>query len=200
MRKIVLQMMMTLNGRVDSPDEWVSGVPDDLYAEINRAYGDFDTILVGHTTYKEMFAYWPDALKDESKVTQEIAQKMHSYKKYVYSRTENGKKLAWNNSEYAPAQSDDDIKKFIAELKSNPGKDIHLSGGASLAQTFVRLGLVDEYHLYVYPVVSNGKVLFEKVNDKNPLKLISSTSFSNGVVALYYEQLKNRISISRDSF
>jgi dihydrofolate reductase len=58
MRKVVMRMMTTLNGRLDDPDAWVTGVPDDLYAELDRLYETFDTILVGRTTYEEMFAYW----------------------------------------------------------------------------------------------------------------------------------------------
>ena len=64
MRKVVLQMMTTLNGRLDDPSAWMSGVPDDLYDDIDRAYAAFDTIVVGRTTYEEMAAYWPGAEAD----------------------------------------------------------------------------------------------------------------------------------------
>ena len=57
MRKVVMGMMTTLNGRLDDPAAWVKGVPDDLYAELDRLYGTFDTILVGRTTYDEMLEY-----------------------------------------------------------------------------------------------------------------------------------------------
>ncbi len=50
MRKIVLAMMTTLNGRVDDPGAWVTSVGDDIYAELNRAYRTFDTVLVGWVT------------------------------------------------------------------------------------------------------------------------------------------------------
>jgi hypothetical protein len=61
MRKIVLQMMTTLNGRLDDPMAWVHGVSDDQYREIDRIYASYDTVLVGRTTYEEMAAYWPGA-------------------------------------------------------------------------------------------------------------------------------------------
>ncbi len=61
MRKVVMGMMTTLNGRLDDPDAWMTEIPDDLYAEIDRLYGTFDTILVGRRTYEEMFEYWPGA-------------------------------------------------------------------------------------------------------------------------------------------
>ena len=54
MRKIVFQMMTTLNGRLDDPMAWVHGVGDDQYREIDRIYATYDTVLVGRTTYEEM--------------------------------------------------------------------------------------------------------------------------------------------------
>jgi hypothetical protein len=58
-RKEILQMMTTLNGRLEDPDAWVVGIPDDLYSETDRFYSTFDTVLVGKTTYEKMAAYWP---------------------------------------------------------------------------------------------------------------------------------------------
>ena len=59
MRKVVMGMMTSLDGRLDDPDAWVTGIPDDLYAELDRLYGTFDSILVGRTTYEEMFEFCP---------------------------------------------------------------------------------------------------------------------------------------------
>jgi dihydrofolate reductase len=97
-------------------------VPDDLYAELDRLYGTFDTIFVGRTTYDEMVEYWPGA-------------------------------------EAAEGTPPAGIVSFVNELKAQPGDDIHLSGGAQLAQTLVRLGLVDLYHLVMHPAVSPGAQL-----------------------------------------
>jgi len=63
-----MQMMTTLNGRLDHPEEWVPEIPGDLYAEIDRIYDSFDTVLVGRTTALEMAEYWPGAETDESAV------------------------------------------------------------------------------------------------------------------------------------
>src|SRR3954468_15278392 len=65
MRQLVMQMMTTLNGRLDPPEEWVPEIPGDLYAEIDRIYERFDTVLVGPTTALEMAGYWPGAETDE---------------------------------------------------------------------------------------------------------------------------------------
>ena len=189
MRKVVMGMMTTLNGRLDDPDVWMTGIPDDLYAELDRLYGSFDTILVGRTTYAEMFEYWPGAETAEgrSEISRSMAIKMNSYKKYVLTAGGEKEPLEWNNAELVPADGDEDIVAFVNDLKAQPGGDIHLSGGARLAQTLVRLGLVDQYHLVVHPVVSAGASWFAGIEEKRELNLLSAAAYSNGVVGLYYE-------------
>ncbi len=189
MRQVVFQMMTTLNGRLDDPGAWVSGISDDLYTEIDRIYATFDTILVGHTTYDEMAAYWPGAETEAggSEINKSMARKMNTYKKVVFSRSAGKKPLEWNKVEWVAAHSDEAITKFVNDLKAQSGGDIHLSGGAWLAQTFVRLGLVDEYHFFVYPIVSQGMTWFDQLADKRDLELISSTSYENGIVGSYYK-------------
>jgi dihydrofolate reductase len=189
MRDVVMGMMTTLNGRLDDPDAWVTGVPDDLYAELDRLYGTFDTILVGRTTYEEMLAYWPGAetAEDGSEISKSMARKMNTYKKYVLSAASERTALDWNNAEQVLVHADEDIVKFVSDLKAQSGGDIHLSGGARLAQTLVRLGLVDRYHFVVYPVVSAGSRWFDQIEGRRGMRLLSATTYSNGVVGLYYQ-------------
>ena len=189
MRKVVMGMMTTLNGRLDDPEVWVTGIPDDLYAELDRLYETFDTILVGRTTYDEMLEYWPGAETEAggSESSRSMARKMNSYKKYVFTGASETTALEWNNAEEVPAHSDEDIVAFVNDLKAQPGGDIHLSGGARLAKTLVRLGLVDQYHLVVHPVVSAGESWFDEIEEKRELSLQSAAAYSNGVVGLYYE-------------
>ena len=189
MRKVVMQMMTTLSGRLDDPDAWVTGIPADLYAELDRLYGTFDTILVGRTTYEEMVAYWPGAESSEgsSDSAKSMARKMNAYKKYVFTGAREKPALEWNNAEAVRAHGDEDIVAFVDQLKAQPGGDIHLSGGARLAQTLVRLGLVDQYHLVVYPVVSAGANWFDGIEERRGMELLSATAYSNGAVGLYYK-------------
>lgn len=188
MRKVVLQMMTSLNGRIDDPDAWVGPFEGDLYTEINKIYATFDVVLVGTHTYKEMADYWPGAETEEggSENNKTMARKMNTCKKVVFSSQPAPKPLGWNNVEWVTVQSDDDIAQYIRDLKAQPGGVIHVSGGARLAQTVTRLGLVDEYHLYVFPVVSAGKAWFDQIQGNNNLELLSATTFENGVVGLYY--------------
>lgn len=194
MRKLVMAMMTTLDGRLDDPDAWMTDIPDDLYAEIDRLYGTFDTILVGRTTYEEMLAYWPGAetAEDSSEINKSMARKMNTYKKYVFSGAGPTTALEWNNAEHVVAESDGDIAAFVDDLKAQSGGDIHLAGGARLARTFVRLGLVDQYHFFVQPVVSTGARWFDEIGEQRGMTLLSATAYSNGAVGLYYEPQPTR--------
>jgi dihydrofolate reductase len=187
-RKIVLQMMTTLNGRLDDPMAWVHGVSDDQYREIERIYAAFDTVLVGRSTYEEMAAYWPDALAKAAgtETNQAMARRMHTYRKLVFSRSGRQTLTAWNNTEPVVVGSDDGLAKYLANLKAQPGGDIHLSGGASFARSVIGLNLVDEFHFFVYPVVSPGASWFSQLADQRELKLLSASNYENGVVRLHY--------------
>ena len=189
MRKLVMGMMTTLNGRLDDPDEWTTEIPDDLYAEIDRRFETFDAILVGRTTYEEMFEYWPGAETAEtgSEIGKSMARKMNRYAKYVFSGASEQSELEWDNAEQVLAHGDGDVTRFVNELKSRPGGHIHLAGGAQLAQTGVRLGLVNEYRLFVWPVVSPGSRWFDPIDAQRHMRLANTATYSNGVVGLDYE-------------
>ena len=135
-----------------------------------------------------MFAYWPAAETEEvgSEINKSMARKIDAYKKFVFSRGDEKEPLGWNNSELVLAPTDEDITKFINGLKAQPGGDIHLAGGARLAQSLARLGLIDEYHLFVHPVVSVGAAWFDQIEDKRDMDLLSATAYEHGVVGLYY--------------
>jgi dihydrofolate reductase len=189
MRKVVMGMMTTLDGRLDDPNAWMTEVPDDLYAEIDRRFETFDAILVGRTTYEEMFEYWPGAETAEggSEIGKSMARKMNRYTKHVFSGANDQTELEWDNAELVLVHGDDDVTQFVNGLKSRSGGDIHLAGGAQLAQTCVRLGLVDEYRLYVWPVVSPGSGWFDPIDAQRHMRLASTTAYSNGVVGMDYE-------------
>jgi dihydrofolate reductase len=185
-RKVVLAMMTTLNGRLDDPDAWMTGVSEDHYKEINRGYATFDTILVGRVTAQEMAEFWPGARGDEGagEAHRQMAEKMHAYKKYVFT-TDPDLAFEWHNTEAVVVSGDDEIRSFVEDLKARQGADIHLAGGARLAQTLVRLGLVDEFRFFVFPVYSPGASWFGQLGSQTTLELISSTAFESGAVALY---------------
>ena len=202
MRDIVLQMMTTLNGRLDDPLAWMGTVVDEQYRAIDRLYAGYDTVLVGRTTYEEMVGYWPGALDDEAsgETNRAMARRMHDYRKIVFSRTGDTTISPWHNAERAVVPDDATLSRYLSDLKAEPGRDIHLSGGASLAQTVMGLGLVDRYHFFVYPVVSPGEPWFARLRDKNELKLIGSEHYENGVVGLHYAAVRDAKSTRPKSF
>jgi dihydrofolate reductase len=202
MRKIVFQMMTTLNGRLDDPMAWVHEVGDDQYREIDRIYATYDTVLVGRTTYEEMAAYWPGALSEGAgtETNQAMARRMNAYKKLVFSKSGRQKPTEWNNTEQVVVGSDDQLAKYLANLKAQSGGNIHLSGGASFAQSVVALDLVDEFYFFVYPVVSPGASWFSHLPDKRDLQLISASAYENGVLGLHYLPRKLADKARPDSF
>jgi dihydrofolate reductase len=188
MRNVVLQMMTTLNGRLDDPLAWVHDVGDDQYQAIDRNYATYDTVLVGRTTYEEMAAYWPGALAsgEGTATNQAMARRMHDLRKLVFTRSGSQPLTAWNNVEQVVAASDEDLAAYVTDLKAQPGGDIHLSGGASLARALIGLNLVDEFRFFVYPVVSPGVCWFPHQPENRDLHLLDATPYANGVVGLQY--------------
>lgn len=202
MRKIVLQMMTTLNGRLDDPLAWIGSVGDDQYRAIDRLYATYDTVLVGRVTYEEMASYWPGALSDDvgTETNRKMARRMHDYRKLVFTRSGSQKLTEWNNVERVVAADDEALAAYLRQLKAQPGGDIHLSGGASLAQTVIGLGLVDVFHFFVYPVTSPGAAWFGELPQRYDLRLMGADTYGNGVVGLHYEPLKRENAERAGSF
>lgn len=191
MRKIVLQMMTTLNGRLDDPLAWMGTVGDEQYRAIDRLYATYDTVLVGRVTYEEMAAYWPGALSDDvgTETNRKMARRMHDYRKLVFSRSGAQALTDWHNVDQVVVANDEALANYLLRLKAQPGGDIHLSGGASLARTVVGLGLVDAFHFFVYPVTTPGIAWFSGLPQRYDLRLIGTDTYANGVVGLHYEPL-----------
>jgi dihydrofolate reductase len=183
MRKVVLAMMATLNGRLDDPIVWMSGVDDRQYTDIRDAFRHFDTVVVGRVTFEEMAAYWPgaEAEKDGPETNRSMARMMNAYQKFVVSSNDDLDTSTWNNTQGVSIRNDDDLVAFVDQLKARPGKDIHVAGGARLAQTFVRLDLIDEYRLATYPIVSPGACWFDQIDGARKLTGLGARSYDNGV-------------------
>ena len=103
--------------------------------------------------------------------------------KIVFSRTL--KQVAWNSR-----LASGDIAETVNRMKAQPGKDMTV-GGASLAASFMRLGLIDEYWLFIRPVIlGGGRPMFPHLNDMIHLQLAETRALSSGVVLLKYQQAK----------
>jgi dihydrofolate reductase len=182
MRKIVLSMSVSLDGFVEGPNREIDWhlVDAELHQHFNDELGVMGAFLSGRVTHELMVSVWPTADQDpDSPEMAEFAGIWRDMPKIVYSRT-----LAhadWNTTIVRDVVVDE-----VEALKAEPGGDLAL-GGADLAATFMRFDLVDEYRVYVHPVVIGaGKPLFQGV--RIDLRLVESRAFGNGVVLLRYER------------
>jgi dihydrofolate reductase len=193
MRKVIYAMMISLDGFIEDQNrklDWVA-VDEELHRHFNDLESMFDIHLYGRRLYENMAAYWPTADENPAAPEYEVeyARIWKDMPKIVFSKTL--ERVEWNARLVR-----DDIPGEIKRLKEQPGKYMSL-GGADIAATFMRLGLIDEYQVYVSPVVlGNGTPMFPKLEDKINLRLIDTTTFGNGVVLIHYrnEQNNNRAS------
>jgi dihydrofolate reductase len=174
-RKVIATFFVSLDGVVEAPQDWhFPYFNDEMTAEIGAAMGSSDAMLVGRVTYQEWAGFWPDA-------DDEMADYMNNTPKYVASSTLG--EVEWSNSHLLEG----DVPTPVAALKQQPGKDIVMSGSATLARSLLREGLVDELRLMIHPVVvGEGARLFND-GDKHALELVDSKTFGTGVVYATYK-------------
>jgi dihydrofolate reductase len=177
MRKIVAGLFMSLDGVVEAPERWqFPYFNDEMARSVAAQMGAADTMLLGRRTYEEFAAYWPN---QGSEVP--FAEQMNSTPKLVASTTL--KTVEWQNSTLISGNLVDELTK----LKEQPGKNISITGSATLVRSLLRDGLLDELALLMCPIVlGQGKRLFEDMSDQLPLKLADATPFSTGVLSLIY--------------
>jgi len=181
MSKLVVTEFMTLDGVMEAPHEWSFPYWNDEAAKFKQdelfASG---ALLLGRVTYEGFAAAWPSRTDPTG-----FADRMNALPKYVVSTTLN--EVGWNNSRLIKGNVADEVSR----LKQEPGQDIVVHGSRTLVQTLMQHGLIDEYHLLVYPLaLGSGKRLFEE-GSKARLKLVEAKTFGTGVVALVYRPVEN---------
>ncbi|PWU49104.1 deaminase [Micromonospora globispora] len=182
MRKIILWMSVSLDGFFAGPDgelDW-HRVDDEMHQHFNDELRRMSAFLDGRRTYELMADFWPTADQDpgNSAPSREFAGIWRDMPKIVYSRTL--PRADWNSTVVREV-----VPEEVTALKAQPGGDMVL-GGADLAATFQRLGLIDEYRIYLHPVVvGRGRPLFP-ADARLDLRLVESRPFGNGVVLLRY--------------
>ena len=179
MRKVIAAEFVSLDGVMESPDQWhFPYFNDEMGQAIGEGFATSDAMLMGRVLYEEWAAYWPQQDPEENPV----AEQMNGVQKYVVSTTLEGP-LEWQNSTLIRG----DVAEEISELKRQPGKDIVISGSGALVRSLLRDGLIDELRLMVHPVlVGSGKRLFEEGEEQTALELVDSKTFATGVVYLIY--------------
>ena len=185
MRKIVLWMSVSVDGFFEGPNRELDWhlVDDELHSHFNEQLAAMGAFLDGRVTYELMAGFWPTADSDPSSTGPmvEFARIWRDMPKIVYSRTL--ERADWNTTVVR-----DVVPEQVMELKAKPGGDLVLSG-ADLAAAFMRHDLIDEYQLYVHPVlIGRGKPLFPRSESRISLQLAETRAFGNGVVLLRYQR------------
>jgi dihydrofolate reductase len=179
MRKLVAVELVSVDGVMESPEQWAFPYSNDEMEEANAAgMAASDAMLLGRKTYEGLAAFWPNQPGGTP-----IVDYINSVPKYVVSGTLE-EPLAWNNSTLIKGG---EFAEGVAELKRQPGKDITIIGSGELVRSLLEDGLLDELRLMVHPVVlGGGKRLFEDGVDRTALELVDSKTFATGVVYLAY--------------
>jgi dihydrofolate reductase len=177
MRKIVAGLFISLDGVVEAPEQWhFPYFNDEMGEAVGSQMAAADTMLLGRKTYEEFASYWADKGSDV-----EFADVMNSTPKLVASTTLEA--VDWRNSTLLGK----DVAQELGRLKQEPGKNISITGSPTLVRSLLRDGLIDELRLLVHPiVVGSGKRLFVDQEERVPLKLVDSKTFSTGVLYLTY--------------
>ena len=189
MRKIIWMMSVSVDGYMEGPNREIDWhmVDDELHRDFNGWLAGAGGFLEGRVTYELMAQFWPTADQDPTAppAVVEFARIWRDMPKVVYSRTLD--RADWNATvvhDVVPAE--------VLALKTQPGGNLVL-GGADLGAEFARHDLIDEYRLYVHPVViGRGRPMLRPSDAKVPLELIETRTFGNGVVMLRYERRRSR--------
>ncbi|HEY0454200.1 dihydrofolate reductase family protein [Actinophytocola sp.] len=183
MRELIVTENITLDGVIDAAAGWfapagAAGVDQsDVIAAIAEHRAAADGFLVGRVTFEQLRGYWPKQTDDRTGV----AGYLDTVAKYVVSSTLDDPR--WANTTVLRGP----LAEEILALKSAPGKDIVTTGSLRLVRALIAAGSVDEYRLFVYPVVvGRGQRLFEDATGVGGLRLVETRPFRSGVVLLRY--------------
>jgi dihydrofolate reductase len=179
MRKLVAVELVSLDGVMETPEEWAFPYSNDEMEEANASgMAASDALLLGRVTYEALATFWPHQPGGTPMVDY-----INSVPKFVVSETLE-EPLGWSNSTLIEGN----VTEGINELKRRAGKDITIIGSGALVRTLLGEGLLDELRLMVHPIVlGSGKRLFEDGDDRKGLELIDSRTFGTGVVYLAYQ-------------
>jgi dihydrofolate reductase len=183
MRKVVAVELVSLDGVMESPEEWAFFYSNDEMEDANAAgMAASDALLMGRVTYEQMVAYWlnqPDGTP--------MVDDINSVPKFV-AYTTLQEPFEWNNSTLI----EENFAEEIIELTQQPGEDITILGSGALVRSLLRGNLLDELRLMVHPVVlGTGKRLFADGSDRKALELVDSKTFGTGVLYLTYQPLQS---------
>lgn len=185
-RKVILLMGMGLNGI--NADGWFSaeGEIDDTWAILESV----DTFIMGRVTYQMWERHWPKFADDPSsnEFQKRFSVFVNNIQKIVFSKTL--KTVHWQNSRVVNT----DIATEIERIKKLSGKDIVVVGGVGIAQSMTKLNLIDDYQLYLHPVIfGTGGNLLGLPETEKQLELIETKEFLPDGIRLHFRPVKEKI-------
>jgi dihydrofolate reductase len=184
MRKIIYWVHTSIDGFIDGPNgefDWPMMGPE-LSAYSESLDQRVDTLLFGRPVWQMMVGFWPNAesMSDDPHVAS-FAPFWRATPKIVFSRSYAG-------DDWTERVISDNLQAEVTELKSQPGADMLLTGGANLAAALTDHGLIDEYHIAVHPVVlGGGRKLFAEPKQRLTLRPTQSRLVDDQVVVTTYE-------------
>lgn len=190
MRILRLQVQLSVDGYNAGEEgqlDWMTWKWDDKLVEYSGKITDpVDTILLGRNMTDGFVNHWAKVASDPGNPEYEAGKKITDTPKVVFSKTL--KESIWPNTVIANGNVKDEVNK----LKNSPGGDIIVYGGSGFVSNLIKEGLIDEYQLYINPVIlGKGKQIFNKLVSKQELLLIKSTQFECGITVLHYELKDN---------
>jgi dihydrofolate reductase len=183
MRKLILQMQLSLDGFAAGPNgehDWVfkSGPDAAGFQKIIEIAQSCDTLLLGRKMSQGFIAHWENIAHQPDSREVELARQIVSMRKIIISRSETAANGV--NTEV----SNDDLTTLVQTLKNEPGEDILVYGGVELVGSLISLNLIDEYNLFICPIaLGQGQSIFF---EEKALKLESSMVYKNGKVLNKY--------------
>lgn len=183
MGRIILMMNVTLDGCCDHTQVIAD---EELHRYTEALLDQSDGLLAGREIYQLMERFWPDIARsgEGPSFMVDYARKLDRKPKYVFSRTLDH--VSWQNAFLLKGPVAEEVPKLTAA-----GKRLVVNGGPGLGSTLAQLGLVDEYHLLVQPIVAGrGPQLLGGIHDRLNLELSGTEAFGSGVVALRYTPVR----------
>lgn len=180
MRKVVSGLFVSLDGVVQSPDQWQFAFDEEMGAALATTLETAETILLGRVTFTEWAGYWPTVTSGEDAG---FAKWINESPKYVVSSTLDSVD-DWANSTLIKG----DLATAVTELKAGEGKDITVAGSPTLVRSLLEQDLLDELLLLIHPVVAGEgrKKLFADDAALKKLQLVSAQPTSSGVIIATY--------------
>jgi dihydrofolate reductase len=183
MRKIKLQMQMTINGYVagtNGKNDWMTWNPDaEFTAFLISLLDTSDTLLLGRKTAESIIPFWEQTATENP--AHPFAKKIAALSKVVFTQTLD--QSNWNNTTLVKGN----LAEEIESLKKQNGKDILVFGGAAFVSSLIKQGLIDEYHLIINPTaMSSGMTIFNTLDQIQTFTPIQSKLYPGGKTVLSF--------------